>query len=74
VNLTLQSRDLIGSTNYISTTESAHQYKYSSFQRESQVFMLTFSYHINNYKVKQKNKQNQDDSNNNEQEMEQQGF
>ena len=73
-NLTLQARDLIGSTNYISTTESAHQYKYSSFQRESQVFMLTFSYHINNYKVKQKNKQNQDDSNNNEQEMEQQGF
>jgi outer membrane receptor protein involved in Fe transport len=73
-SITLQARDLLGSANYNSTTESAHQYKYSSFQRESQVVMLTFSYHINNYKAKQKNKQNQDDSNTNEQDMEQQGF
>jgi hypothetical protein len=73
-SITLQARDLIGSTNYISTTQSPHQYQYNSFQRESQVFMLTFSYHINNYKAKQNNRQNQEDSNNNEQNMEQQGF
>jgi hypothetical protein len=71
-SLTLQVRDLVGHTNYISTVESAHQYKYSNFQRESQVFLLTFSYRINNYKAKQ-NKQNQDNTNtdSNEQDMEQ---
>ncbi len=73
-SLTLQVRDLVGHTNYITTTESPHQYKYSNFQRESQVFLLTFSYRINNYKVKQNKKQNQDtNSDNNEEDMEQ-GF
>ena len=62
-SLTLQVRDLVGHTNYISTVESNHQYKYSNFQRESQVFLLTFSYRINNYKAKQNNKQNQDNPN-----------
>jgi len=69
-SITLQIRDLVGYTNFITTTESTHQYKYSNFQRESQVFMLTFSYRINNFKVKQSNKQNQDE-NNIEQDMEQ---
>ncbi len=73
-SLTLQARDLPGSANYISTTESAHQYQYNRSQRESQVFLLTFSYHINNYKAKQNNRQNQDDLNNNEQDMERQEF
>lgn len=73
-SLTLQCRDFLGSANYISTTESANQYQYNRSQRESQVFLLTFSYHINNYKAKQSNRQNQDDSNNNEQDMERQGF
>jgi hypothetical protein len=73
-SLTLQCRDFLGSSNYISTTESANQYQYSRSKRESQVLLLTFSYHINNYKAKQSNRQNSDDSNNNEQNMEQQGF
>ena len=64
-SLTLQMRNLIGNTSMSSTTESAHQYKYSSLKRESQVFMLTFSYRINNYKVKQATRQNQDDSSGN---------
>jgi len=73
-SLTLQARDPVGKTIYTTTTQSAHQYKYSSFERESQVFMLTFSYRINNYRVSKNNKQNQDESDNNEQDMERQGF
>jgi outer membrane receptor protein involved in Fe transport len=73
-SLTLQIRDLVGQTNFINTTESAHQYKYSSFQRESQVFMLTFNYRINNYKTKQNNKQNHDDTNNNDEQDMNQGL
>ncbi|HEY4789706.1 MAG TPA: outer membrane beta-barrel family protein [Bacteroidales bacterium] len=61
-SLTLQVRDLFGQTNFVSTTESANQYKYNSFQRESKVILLTFSYRINNYKTK--NRQSQDDLNN----------
>ena len=74
-SITLQARDLVGVTSYNTTAQSAYQYKSSSFQRESKALLLTFSYHINNYRVKQNNKQNQDDStNNNEQDMEGQGF
>jgi outer membrane receptor protein involved in Fe transport len=57
-SLTLQVRDLVGHSSFNSTTESSHQYKYSSFQRESQVVMLTFSYRINNYKAKQSTREN----------------
>lgn len=64
-SLTLQAQNLFGHTIYDSTTQSANQYKYSSFERESQVLMLTFNYRINNYKVKQASKPNQDDSNGN---------
>lgn len=64
-SLTLQIRDLIGQTNFVTTTESANQYKYNSFSRESKVVLLTFSYRINNYKTKQ-NKLNTDDLNNSE--------
>ena len=71
-SLTLQMQNLFGHTIYYNTTESANQYKYSSFQRESQVFMLTFSYRINNYRVAQNDRKSQDDSNGNrEQDMEQ---
>jgi outer membrane receptor protein involved in Fe transport len=73
-SLALQARDPVGKTIYTSTTQSAHQYKYSSFERESQVFILTFSYRINNYRVSKNNKQNQDESDNSEQDMERQGF
>jgi len=62
-SLTLQMRNLIGNTIMSSTTESSHQYKYSTIQRESQIFMLTFSYRINNYRAKQSNRQNQDEMN-----------
>ena len=71
-SLTLQMQNLIGHTIYNNTTESANLYKYSSFQRESQVFILTFSYRINNYKVAQTERKGQNDSNGTrEQDMEQ---
>jgi len=71
-SLTLQLRDLVGTTNFINTTYSDHQYSYSRFQRESKVVMLTFGYRINNYKVKQNNRQNPDDtSGNGDQDMNQ---
>jgi len=73
-SLTLQIRDLIGQTETITTTQSSHQFKSSDFQRESQVFLLTFSYRINNYKAKQTGKRNENDSNLNEQDIEGQGF
>ena len=71
-SLTLQMRNLFGNTVMSNTTESAYQYKYSNFRRESQVFMLTFSYRINNYKVAQSERKGQDESNGSrEQDMEQ---
>ena len=73
-SLILQARNPIGVTSTITTTESAHQYKYSDFQRESQVFLLTFSYRINNYRAKQNNKRNENDSTINEEDVEGQGF
>jgi hypothetical protein len=73
-SLTLQVRDLVGHTNFATTTQSQYQFRYNNFQRESQVFLLTFNYRINNYKAKQNNRQNQnqeDTNNNNDQDMEQ---
>ncbi len=61
-SLTLQMRNLIGNTTMTSTSESPNQYRFSSITRENQVFMLTFSYRINNYRTKQSGRQNQDDS------------
>ena len=49
----LQARNMFGHTIYDNTTESAHQFKYSSLEREAHVVMLTFSYRFNNYKVKE---------------------
>ena len=70
-SLTLQMQNLFGHTIFYNTTESAYQYKYSSFQRESQVFLLTFSYRINNYRVAQTERRGQEESNGNrEQDME----
>jgi outer membrane receptor protein involved in Fe transport len=64
-SLTLQVRNLLGPTDLVTITKSAHQYKYSTFQLESQVFLLTFSYRINNYGAKQSNNQDQGSSGNN---------
>ena len=74
-SLTLNVRNLLGSTTMTSTTQTANQYRYGSFKRESQVFMLTFSYRINNYRAKQSTRQNGDDSNGSkEQDIEGGGF
>jgi len=71
-SLTLQMQNLIGQSVYSNTTQSASQYKYNTFRRESQVFLLTFSYRINNYRVAQSERRGQDESNGNrEQFMEQ---
>ena len=67
-SLTLQARNMFGRTIYDTTTESAHQFKYSSLERESHVLLLTFSYRINNYKAKQNNRRNQDEPNGNREE------
>ncbi len=70
-SLTLQMQNLFGRTINYNTTVTANQYKYSSFQRESQVFLLTFSYRINNYRVAQNQRRSQEESNGNrEQDME----
>jgi outer membrane receptor protein involved in Fe transport len=63
-SLTLQMRDLFGHENYGSTSEARGLRTYSLFQRENKVFMLTFSYRINNYKAQQA-KRNQEDTNGN---------
>jgi len=71
-SLTLQMQNLVGHSIFSSTTETASQYKYSNIQRESQVFLLTFSYRINNYRVAQSERRGQDESGGNrEQFMEQ---
>jgi outer membrane receptor protein involved in Fe transport len=67
-SLTLNIQNPFGITRMSSTTVSDNLYSSGYFQRESKVFMLTFSYRINNYKVQQ-NKRPQDDSNGGEQDM-----
>ena len=62
-SLMLQARNMFGHTIYDNTTESVHQFKYSSLEREAHVVMLTFSYRFNNYKVKENERKNEDDSN-----------
>ncbi len=64
-SLTLMAQNPIGHTRVISTTYGNNTTSYSWLQRESQVFMFTFSYRFNNYKA-QKTKQQQDDNNNNQ--------
>jgi outer membrane receptor protein involved in Fe transport len=60
-SLTVQIQNPVGKTKFISTTKGTNLYSYNWFQRELRVFMFTFSYRINNYKV-QKTK-TQDDNN-----------
>jgi outer membrane receptor protein involved in Fe transport len=62
-SLTIQIQNPVGLTRSTSTTSSKNLYSYNWFQRESKVFMFTFSYRINNYKV-QKTKSQQDDNGN----------
>jgi hypothetical protein len=61
--LTLMAQNPIGRTRVVSTTYGNNTTSYGWFQRESQVFMVTFSYRFNNYKAQPK-KQTQDDMNN----------
>jgi outer membrane receptor protein involved in Fe transport len=61
-SLTLQMQNPIGRTRMTNTTRTNNIYSHGWFERESQVYMLTFSYRINNYKVQQA-KKIQDDSN-----------
>jgi len=67
-SLTLQIQNPLGYTRNSSTTNSPNLYSSGWFQRESKVFLLTFSYRFNNYKVQQ-NKRQQDENNNNDIEM-----
>ena len=60
-SLTMQVQNLIGFTRVTSTSYSNSQTTMNWFQRESKVFLFTFSYRINNYKV-QKAKTQQDDN------------
>ncbi len=63
-SLTLMAQNPIGRTKVISTGYGTGKTSYSWFQRESQVYLLTFNYRFNDYKV-QKSKRPQDDSNGN---------
>ena len=74
-SLTLNIRNLLGNSTMTSTTQTANQYRFGSFKRETQVFMLTFSYRINNYRAKQSSRQSGDESNGSkEQDIEGGGF
>jgi outer membrane receptor protein involved in Fe transport len=64
-SLTLMAQNPIGYTRVISTTYGDNTTSYGWFQRESKVYLLTFSYRFNNYKV-QPNKHPQEDNNNND--------
>ncbi len=66
--LTLMAQNPIGITRVVSTTYGTNTTTYGWMQRESQVFILTFSYRFNNYKAQPK-KQTQDDMNNGDNEM-----
>jgi hypothetical protein len=67
-SLTLNIQNPFGITRMSSTTVSNNLNSSGYFQRESKVFMLTFSYRFNNYKAQPK-KQTQDDMNNGDSEM-----
>ncbi len=63
-SLTLNIQNPIGITRYNSTSSSILNYSTGYFQRESHVYMLTFSYKINNYKTKQFKQTGPEDTNN----------
>lgn len=68
-SLTLQAQNPIGYTRVQSITIGGNNVTTTGWmQRESPVFMLTFSYRMNNYKVQQ-NKKPTDDSNDKDQDM-----
>ena len=52
LSLMLQPRNMYGHTIYDNTSESVHQFKYSSLECKAHVVILTFSYRFNNFKVK----------------------
>jgi outer membrane receptor protein involved in Fe transport len=66
LSLTLQVRDLFGSTSWESTSETSEFYSYQKFTRESPIVMLSMSYNINNFKQDRKNNQNQEENGSNE--------
>jgi outer membrane receptor protein involved in Fe transport len=70
-SLTLQIQNPFGRSRITSTTSTSNLYSFGWFQRETKVYMLTFSYRINNYKV-QKTK-NQQEENGNAPEMDMMG-
>ena len=67
-SLTLTSQNPIGYTRVVSTSYGNNMVTTGWMQRESQIYMLTFSYRLNNYKVQQ-NKKPTDDSNGGDQDM-----
>jgi outer membrane receptor protein involved in Fe transport len=54
LSLTLNVRDVFGTTKNSFTSEGSGFYTFNEFKRESPVVMLTLSYRINNYKMQQK--------------------
>lgn len=61
-SLTLQYRDFIGDPKMKMTTETANLYMSNQSKRETNVFTVTFTYRINNYKAQ--NRRNNEDMNN----------
>ena len=62
-SIMIQCRNMIGHTIYDNTNRTAYQYKYSSYEAEAHVVMLTLSYRFNNYKAKEEEKKIEDEPN-----------
>ncbi|MBN2756459.1 MAG: TonB-dependent receptor [Bacteroidales bacterium] len=58
MTITAQLRDVFNTMAHSTTTETEDFYTYSKFTREGQVFTLSLTYRINNYKDKSKNGRN----------------
>lgn len=56
-SLTLQVRDIFGTSKRESTSETANFYDHSIMQRESQMVRLTLSYRLNNYKPEKQDRE-----------------
>ena len=60
ITITAQVRDVLNTMAHSFTSETDNFYTNFEFTREGQIFQLTLTYRINNYKEKRKNGRNGD--------------
>ena len=58
MTITAQVRDVLNSMAHSFTSETDNFHTYSEFTREGQVFQVTLTYRLNNYKEKRKKGRN----------------